>query len=225
MTQIISHLAANHICQVSDFLVSVRTSRSGLDPHDRAFSKSILYLAKDALVAVGFTGMAYINDIPTDEWIASILAGQSLRASDGRGFGTQIRSTAGRSFYPTNWLDIGLAVKRLQDNLAMVFADLRRRRETTALKAGLVISIVGWQWKWRWHRGGDATLLRSSPIACTLFYDQDLHGISLERLSRYWGWERGTTQAIAVPKLPSSARARATSCSGLRDGARLTCWA
>lgn len=37
-------------------------------------NKSIFFVAKDAVVAVGYTGIAYIRNQPTDLWISKILA-------------------------------------------------------------------------------------------------------------------------------------------------------
>jgi hypothetical protein len=200
VTQVISFVSPRYICQASDLLVSSTTSGKAIAPYDPKFSKNVIFVAKDALVSIGFTGLAYLRGRPTDEWIASVLAGESLEAHGNRGFGTRIRTEAGR-YYPANWPDIGFALERLRSACALAFADLRRRGQQRELAAGLFMSVVGWQWKWHWqHRTARSHHLR--PIICRLIHDQVLGGFALERIGRYWGWETGQSRLEAVPRMP-----------------------
>jgi hypothetical protein len=200
MTQIVSLLTYPYVCQVSDLLVSTRASSGSLSPHDPKFSKTVLYVAKDGIVAIGFTGLAYLDGDPTDQWIASVLAGESLQSpgAGGFGFGTRVRTLAGRH-YPSGWLDIGHAIERLRGALAIAFTGFRRTGKRMELAAGLAVSIVGYQWKWRWRKG-NATSHHLRPIACRLHYTQG--GFALERLDRHWGWMRNQWRLEATPRMP-----------------------
>jgi len=78
MTQIISYANRNFALQVGDRLVSERRPRQPISPRDPLFNKHVLFLAKDAIVSIGFAGLAYVTGVPTDQWIASVLYGKPL---------------------------------------------------------------------------------------------------------------------------------------------------
>lgn len=90
----------------------------------------------------------------------------------------------------------------------MVFSELRRQRRNDELAAGLAISIAGWQWKWHWY-GKTAQLRPLRPIICRIYYSpQPIPGFMLERLPRYWGWERNVWWLESMPPLPTYIRDR-----------------
>jgi hypothetical protein len=114
--------------QVSDRLISTEHQRT--DPPEYALSnKSIVYLALNAIVSMGYVGTAYLEGRPTDEWIAERLWGERLkdRTRDGR---------IGVRFGPAPSLhDIGFAVRALQTSLESL----------PPSPHGLFIAITGWQ--------------------------------------------------------------------------------
>lgn len=168
------------------------------------FNKHILFLAKDAVVSIGFTGLAHIRGVPTDAWIAEVLSGQPGTA---RASYLELRGHGGR-FYPPGWPDLGRALVRLRDACSVVFSELRRQRRNDELAAGLAISIAGWQWKWHWY-GETAQLRPLRPIICRIYYSaQPIPGFMLERLPRYWGWERNVWWLESMPPLPTHIRGR-----------------
>jgi hypothetical protein len=168
------------------------------------FNKHILFLAKDAVVSIGFTGLARIRGVPTDAWIAEVLSGQPGTA---RASYLELRGHGGR-FYPPGWPDLGRALARLRDACSVVFSELRRQRRNNELAAGLAISIAGWQWKWHWY-GETAQLRPLRPIICRIYYStQPVPGFMLERLPRYWGWERNVWWLESMPPLPTHIRDR-----------------
>lgn len=157
--------------QVADRLVT--TDGKKFDP---ASNKSLIYLAKNAIVTIGYSGLAYLDGIPTDEWIARTLWGEDLpRRDDGR--------AVGHTFGGGQSTDIGRAIERVRSG-----SENALRKDRTPLKARfLQIVLAGWQWR----RMGSRTVWR--PI---------LHVISSERqngqircdvdsLARYWHYERG----------------------------------
>lgn len=130
MTQILTAACPSFIVQVSDRLVvALRGHR--IDVHDPVANKTIVYRAADALVTIGYSGIAYVGDTPTDEWIAETLVGESLRLP-GDDRPSKRFGGAGRP------LRIGHAVKRL-----MYALDALPRHPVE--RHGLYISLAGWQ--------------------------------------------------------------------------------
>jgi hypothetical protein len=153
-------------------------------------------MAKDAIVAIGLAGLAYLDNVPTDQWLASVLTSeQPSAAQGGPGRGTRIQ-TFGRRIFPSEWPDIGTAMKRLQARLSNVFPKLGRRER----ESGLYLSLAGWQGRWRWSRDG-GELKRVRPVLYRIWPNQS-QTFLLEGLPRYWGWESNGFRLDAVPKLP-----------------------
>jgi hypothetical protein len=69
MTLIVAHVARYGVIHVSDRLL---TERGTARPLDAFSNKALLYLCADAIVAIGYTGLAYIGDSPADVWIANL---------------------------------------------------------------------------------------------------------------------------------------------------------
>jgi hypothetical protein len=204
MTQILSLTARGYVLQASDRLVSMRRSPHVLEAHDPLFNKHILYVAKDAVVSIGFTGLAYISGIPTDQWIASVLTGEPPWAPQG-GDGRGTRHTWLPRPYPSGWLDIGQATNRLRDACAMASSRMSRRER----QAGLTIVIAGLQGKWKWESSlRKGTWHHVRPITNRLIYGHDpIPGVERERLPRYWFLERGMFVQPS-PQLPLAIRAK-----------------
>lgn len=47
-------------------------------PFDPEANKTIVYVARDAIVSIGYTGRAYLEGRPTDQWIAEQLIGEEV---------------------------------------------------------------------------------------------------------------------------------------------------
>ncbi len=190
MTQIISLGTPRYVLQVSDRLVSKRESRK-FGPHDPRFNKHVLFGARDAIVTVGFTGLAYLANVPTDQWIAAMLAGeQPATPQGGPSRGTRIQTA------PANWPDIGIAIQNLRAHLG----DLFRRLNTEQREAGLTLTIIGWQWK----RRGANQIRRMRPILINLFYEPNAVTFLTQSAPRYWGWEKNGSGIKAAPALPKA---------------------
>ncbi len=82
-----------HVVQVSDR----RLTLNG-EPWDDHANKCIVLLCRDALLSLTYTGLAYIGDVPTDQWIADILDRYNTPERD-MGWSVGIlRSAASRAF-------------------------------------------------------------------------------------------------------------------------------
>lgn len=183
MTLVLTLVTTRYVMQVADRLVTTDGKR-----FDPASNKSLIYLARNAIVTIGYSGLAYLDGIPTDEWIAQKLWGRELpRHDDGRAVGHVLGGELRQS------LDIGRAIERVRSGSQNAL-----RKDRGALKARfLQIVLAGWQWR----RMGSRTICR--PI---------LHSISSERqngqiccdvdsVPRYWHYERALRDGRLCPPL------------------------
>lgn len=74
MTAILSYVPSDVTFQVSDRLVSAVRGPM-VDPFDRTANKGIVVGAYDGVFAIGYTGVAYLGDTPTDTWLTAWVAG------------------------------------------------------------------------------------------------------------------------------------------------------
>lgn len=136
MTLILTLRDQGYILQVTDRLVTSRDKQ--VDP---AVNKNILYHARNGLFAMGFTGWAILDHIPTDQWIAEKLLGHAYdrsKTSQGFGFGG-----------PDPWLDIGQSMIKIRDELRLLY-----RRQPPLWQRGwtkdfFAILLGGYQWNSR----------------------------------------------------------------------------
>ena len=77
MTLILRAVAQAVAHQVGDRLVLAARGKQ-LSLHDALSNKQVVVVAADALVAVGYAGLAYLRDRPTDDVIAEAVAGLPL---------------------------------------------------------------------------------------------------------------------------------------------------
>jgi hypothetical protein len=81
MTLHLTLATAEYVLQVSDRLTSLDP---GKRPWDPLANKNVIYVARNGLISIGYTGAAYIGVLPTDTWIAQTLRGDAspLRMAD-----------------------------------------------------------------------------------------------------------------------------------------------
>ena len=68
MTLIVTRTSCCYALMVTDRKVT----KNGTE-YDPDANKNLLFSARNAVIAIGYTGMAYIGTIPTDQWIAQTL--------------------------------------------------------------------------------------------------------------------------------------------------------
>jgi hypothetical protein len=94
MTSIVSLLAGPFVQHASDRLVTVRRG-DDTHPYDAAANKAILFVAQDAVVAIGYTGTAYLDGAPTDPGsIYQPRVNRGRHADSGRGLITRPEPSA-----------------------------------------------------------------------------------------------------------------------------------
>lgn len=125
MTLVLSLLTPHYALQVSDRLVT--RSGSAFDP---LANKSVIYHARDAIVTIGYSGLAYLEGVPTDKWIAQKLTGEEFEGRFALRQGPILR-----------WLDIGQSVELIRRECEALFSRLEPSTHTTQQ-----FLVAGWQW-------------------------------------------------------------------------------
>src|SRR5262245_15870166 len=133
MTLIISLTSPSYVLQVTDRLLTQNQS-----PFDQHANKNILFVARNAIVTMGYTGIAFLGDVPTDQWIVEKLTGVKFDPSRP----PPVMSTGTRRFFP----DIGRSLHILKEALDSARSEIQSgwRRNWTA--GSFDVSITGWQW-------------------------------------------------------------------------------
>lgn len=112
MTLVLTAASPLYVVQCADRLL---TMSAGVveRPADPAANKTILYRASDAVAVIGYSGLAYAGQTPTDEHLAELLWGAPLgRGPDGR-------SPAYRTGRRPNHWNMGQAERALEAALAV----------------------------------------------------------------------------------------------------------
>lgn len=183
MTQIFGVVTRKCVFHISDRLLSQRTAGTAL-PFDLNSNKSVIFCATDAHVVAAYTGRAYLDNIPTDTFIAQSLLGQPLSGSGG--------------FFAVgphaSWTDIGRSVERLRQCLTDAFHRLPEKEQ----EADFQVSILGWRQRLVRNK-------RITPIIWELRRPpgQPNEPFKVSRHQRWWGWDRGYTFSM-IPDAPSS---------------------
>ena len=127
MTLILTHANSGRVLQVGDRLVTEHPSGEEFDPRS---NKQVIYRAKDGLVAIGYSGLAFIEGSNTDTWIAHRLRGGSPAGGGPDRWAMHI-GAAKRSF------DLGGAARQLCRDLGMA---------VPVVGPSVIVIAAGWQW-------------------------------------------------------------------------------
>jgi hypothetical protein len=130
VTLILGAVSRDVAVQVGDRLLTARGKE-----WDPLANKSVVVLGYDGFVCVSYSGLAHILNVPTDQWLAEILADRQVAyppARADRGAPAHIDS----SFRPS----VGLGLRRLKTAMAERF-----RKETHAREHahGLYVLVTG----------------------------------------------------------------------------------
>jgi hypothetical protein len=163
MTLILSLASSWFALQVSDRLVT----QAGI-PFDPIANKNILYIGLDGIISFGYTGLAYLDNIPTDQWLVEKMTG--LFYTRGERTGTL------RTGQLPRWPPIGRAVPALRDELNSLLAC----QAIHPLAPDTFFEVVGTGWHWR-RRG------RARPVLLGLVKKQASDHFELYYEARHIG--------------------------------------
>jgi hypothetical protein len=130
MTLIVTSIHEGGVLQVGDRLVTRSDDRSEFDA--RA-NKQLAFIGADGVLAVGYSGIAFIEGVHTDVWIAHCLRGELDDLGSPPGRWASKMGGARRVF------DLGTASVELRNRLNKRLPPRRKQR-------GLSILAAGWQW-------------------------------------------------------------------------------
>jgi hypothetical protein len=178
LTLILAMANPAYVLQVADRLVTRDVGKRRRESVDPLANKCVIYVATDALVAISYTGVAFILGKPTDVWLAGALdadiaAGPRFAFRSGRG--SERRITLGAA--------INRVAGKLSEDLAAMPPSKRGQ--------GVTLQLVGWQWRQRPPQV-------ERPIAWHIVNDGSGKETEIHRLPRYWGWERNNYQVLAA---------------------------
>jgi hypothetical protein len=177
VTIILSLVTAHYVLQASDRLLTVEKAENRYEPWDPASNKSVIVLARDGLISMGYSGPAFISSVPVDGWIAEVLAGADLGAG-GSGCGRgESRPDFGVSIGGTRPAGI------LARQLATVARRLDQAVRTSQISNPLSIYFVGFRWQ---------SLKKPAwPVFGRIVWDKVEDGYKITMSKRRWGWESG----------------------------------
>ena len=84
MTLILAATVGHHVFHASDRLITVPGRvKNRSQAWDIASNKTVIVVASDCWLVIGYTGLAYLDGIPTDQFIAQAISGQKNLAGSG----------------------------------------------------------------------------------------------------------------------------------------------
>lgn len=176
MTLHITQVSARYILQLSDRLIS-----GGIQ--DPIANKNIIYWSRDAIVTIGYAGVAYglsrsNPDLPTDEWIVEKLRGIPIPRIEEDG-----RPWASSGGLIPRWHDIGESLEILRKELQDVF-----KKSFSFRRHSFSLTIAGWQgFRCRVKgKGIRAIYRRVRPVIADLTKREGQTNVVLDRVGRYW---------------------------------------
>jgi hypothetical protein len=104
--------------------------------YDPQSNKSVIFSAADGLLTVAYTGLSYLGDTPTDQWIAETLQGEPIPVGpDGE------RPWTFTTRWRRDWPSLGEAIRQVRDGLPNALASVRPEWRTIPI----TIVAAGWQ--------------------------------------------------------------------------------
>jgi hypothetical protein len=136
MTLILTRTSRRYSLMLTDRKVT--QGDAVLDPDA---NKNVVFADRNAVVAIAYTGLAYIETVPTDQWIVQTLTG--LVFPEGRrGRGT-VPNFMTKRYEPQYW---GLRIRRLRDRLNQVGPLILREYRWSWTDKSFDVLIAGWEW-------------------------------------------------------------------------------
>ncbi len=164
MTLILTRAPKDYMLQVTDRLVTRQRKA-----FDELANKNIVYCAGNALVAIGYTGLAFLGDVPADQWIVETLTGHIF---------DRARKPPAISFLKTRMLDLGRALTELK--VALDKAPVAAKWRAEWIAKSFAVCVAGWQW----HR------TRFRPLIAWLDKPCESTAFELGYMERYWFCKR-----------------------------------
>jgi hypothetical protein len=169
MTLILTRASKDYVLQVTDRLVT----QTGGKPFDPISNKNVLYCSRNGVVVLGYTGLAYLGGVPTDQWMVETLTGYTFDRD---------RKPPAVSPGPIRVRDIGQSLTMLKKGLENAPVEPKWSSDWKA--SSFDVCVSGWQRsRKRWR-----------PVLGWLSKPKDALTIELAYVPRYWHWDRNQQQ-------------------------------
>jgi hypothetical protein len=119
------------------FLVTDRLVTDDRAPVDTVANKNLVYLARNGILAIGYTGFAYFDNAPTDQWLAETLLDTRFDR------GQQVANMIGASH---RVLTIAEAMESLQNAVSRATPLIDERFRSQWLPSEFDVLSVGYEW-------------------------------------------------------------------------------
>ena len=142
MTLIITRTSQRYALMLTD-----RRVTAGGAVYDPNANKNIVFHDRNAVVAIGYTGLAHIGTMPTDQWIAQTLTG--LQFAEGLGGQGSVPAFMTTDYEQTYW---GIRFRQLKDALSVVRPELLPALRQQWTSSSFDVVITGYEWnhsRWR----------------------------------------------------------------------------
>lgn len=136
MTLIISEITSRWSLQASDRLLTV-SKPSGVQAFDRLSNKTVVLHARDGVATLSYTGLAYLNGVPTDTWIAQRLNGDEFPFDPDK---DEFMSRTGMR--RKQWPRLSFALKQLANS----FSELASKPSVGLKSTPVLVAVSGWLW-------------------------------------------------------------------------------
>lgn len=185
MTLILVRGSERYVTQAVDRLL---TPSSGGLPFDAKSNKSIVYACRDGIVSIAYTGIAFLGNIPTDQWLVEQITGLQFdrdRKPASIGLGQNWEPTAG----------LGRTMQFVQLALQEVVKSIPVGRKREWQKQQFDLVAAGWTWN---KRG------RARPIIVRLCKQADNNEFQMNYTNRQWHYPRAQGIPFKVVAAPAS---------------------
>ncbi|AXH50496.1 hypothetical protein SEA_RUTHY_33 [Gordonia phage Ruthy] len=128
MTLILGGVTRGYAFHASDRLITRTRQKNETEAWDLASNKTVIVTGADCWLVIGYTGLAYLDDIPTDQFIAQAIAGTTNMVG------------MGGWHQPPEQLHYRAITSRIEHAMAAAYNRLpvaARRYQTTLLGVGL----------------------------------------------------------------------------------------
>jgi len=134
VTLILSRSSYRFVLQLSDRLVTAETR-----PFDSTSNKTVLFHALGGTAVLSYTGISFIGDVPTDQWIAQQLTGLDLTQFE--------KPPAFRFWGPPSKIGFGIALYNLAGQVQLIPDHIPNDPWLSSwIAQPFEIAINGWQW-------------------------------------------------------------------------------
>ena len=184
MTLILVRASEHYITHTVDRLVTAETGGE-FDPKS---NKSIVYACRDGIVSLAYTGIAFLGNIPTDQWLVEQITG--LRFDRARKLPT---IGLGQNWEPTEGL--GQTMLRIRSALGDAVKSIPAHWMAEWQQQSFDLLVAGWHWN---KRG------RVRPIMAAVSKEPGHDEFRLSYHNRLWHYRRSQGTPYLVYAAPSS---------------------